>query len=173
VRVRMGQVSDFSALMNGRDVLWRGAVMLIDDHPLLGFGPRTFPAIFPLFDEMPVRGVGSWHNDWLQIYMESGLLALAAFGWLVYAVFMTGRRVVRSPSMLADDRQRALAIIISLGVLFLFGGVLDTLVGITFRILLGLFAVLSSSHADVSGPRPVDVASNTLTGPRGERGHSP
>ena len=42
VRVRLGQVSDASALLNGRDILWRGAALLIDDHPLAGFGPRTF-----------------------------------------------------------------------------------------------------------------------------------
>lgn len=99
VRVRLGQVSDASALLNGRDILWRGAALLIDDHPLAGFGPRTFRTIFPLFREMPVRGVASWHNDWLQIYMESGLIGLAAFGWLLYAAVKGGRRALRSPSL--------------------------------------------------------------------------
>ncbi len=165
VRVRVGQVNDSGALLNGRDVLLRGAIMLIDDHPLVGFGPRTFPAIFPLFDEMPVRGVGSWHNDWLQIYMESGLLGLAAFGWLVFAVFTTRRRALRSPSILAEDRQKVLALTVSLGVLFLFGGVLDTLVGITFRTLLGIFAVLAGMQTQVSAPRPADVASNISIAP--------
>ena len=153
VRVRVGQVSDASALLNGRDILWRGAALLIDDHPLVGFGPRTFQTIFPLFREMPVRGVASWHNDWLQIYMESGLIGLAAFGWLLYAAVKGGRRALRSPSLLSEERQRALALIMSVGVLFLIGGTLDTLVGITFRILLGLFAVLIGSYTRYSrGP---------------------
>ncbi|MDT8324761.1 MAG: O-antigen ligase family protein, partial [Bacteroidota bacterium] len=86
--------------MSGRDVIWRGAFMLIDERPLTGFGLRTFHQVFPLFDQAPDKGIGSWHNDYLQVYMDSGLLALLPFiailavagfmGWRNHRAWPTG-----------------------------------------------------------------------------------
>ena len=116
--------------------------MLLDKHPLFGFGPRTFEQIFPLFDVMPVRGVGSWHNDYLQVYMESGLVGLSAMLWLVVAVYRQAWRFLRcQPS--DPDRHLVLGLLFALTVVFLVGGVLDTLVGILFRVLLAMFAIVT------------------------------
>jgi O-antigen ligase len=110
---------------------------------------------------MPVRGVASWHNDWLQIYMESGLLGLAALGWLVVSVFRAGRTALRARAIQAEERRSIIALSVSLGVLFLFGGILDTLVGITFRIILGFFAVLASQPGQSMNHRAIDVHADT------------
>jgi O-antigen ligase len=142
VRFRFDQIVDFHALMNGRDVLWKGAAMLITRHPFVGFGPRTFNEIFPLFQEMPVKGVGSWHNDFLQIYMESGLMGLIALLWLISAICLWGWRIVNSPTLPRQEQCMFVSILTSFGVLFVIGGLIDTLVGIVFRVLLGLFALL-------------------------------
>jgi O-antigen ligase len=142
VRFQIGEIGDFHTLMNGRDVLWKGAAMLITRHPLVGFGPRTFNEIFPLFEAMPVRGVGSWHNDFLQVYMESGLLGLAALFWLIIAAGQWGWRMLRSPSLPPRERWMFVSLLTSFGVLLVVGGLFDTLVGITFRVFLGLFALL-------------------------------
>jgi O-antigen ligase len=144
LQFRLEQMADIGAFMTGRDVLWRGAAMLAGDHPFVGFGPRTFTSIFPLFDQMPIRGVASWHNDYLQVYMESGIMGLAPLLWLVFATFRHGRRALRSSALPEEHRRVIVPILVSLGVIFVFGGVLDTLVGILFRILLGLLAVLIS-----------------------------
>ena len=113
--------------------------MLWLDHPVVGFGPRTFTEIFPLFSEMRVRGVGCWHNDYLQVYMESGLLGLSALFWLIGAVYVHSWNVIR----VSYPRQRAMVIaLLSAVTMMLFiGGMLDLLNGILFRVLLGLLAL--------------------------------
>ncbi len=157
VRFRVVQASDSGALLTGRDVLWRGASMLLSSHPIVGFGPRTFTEIFPLPDLLPIRGVGSWHNDYLQVYMESGLLALVPLLWLIAATYRQGWRLLHSAAVPEEVRTLALALLAALSVTFLFGGMRDTLVGIEFRVLLGLFALLASSIGSGGNPVPVEL----------------
>ena len=45
--------------------------MIWDQHPILGFGTRTFNETFLLHDQLVDRGVGGWHNEYLQVYLES------------------------------------------------------------------------------------------------------
>ena len=134
--------------MEGRDTIWRGALMLIGEHPFVGFGPRTFLSVFPLFDQMTVRGVSSWHNDYLQVYMESGLLGLLPLMWLVWTVIKESRRSLGDPSLPVNTRRLIQALTLSLGTLFLISGMLETLMGITFRTVLALFAVVVSQKAE-------------------------
>jgi len=144
LRLRVEELVNIGEVTSGRDVLWRGALLLIKEHPLVGFGPRSFGSIFPLFAEMPVRGVGSWHNDYLQVYLDSGLIGLLPLLWLVVATYIHGWRSMRSSAMPPQTRRVIVSLLLSMSVVFLVGGVLDTLVGILFRILLGLFALLVS-----------------------------
>lgn len=130
--------------MAGHDIIWRGALKLIDQHPIIGFGPRTFQQIFPLFREMWVPGVSSWHNDYLQVYMESGLIGLFPLLWVVGSVYYQAWRSLRSQTLPPEERYFLIALVLSMTVVFLIGGMLDTLVGITFRVLLALFALLVS-----------------------------
>ncbi|MEW6196929.1 MAG: O-antigen ligase family protein [Bacteroidota bacterium] len=67
--------------LSDRDIIYKGAKEILFDHPVLGFGPRTFPEIFPdsLKSQLSDTGIGSWHNDFLQIYFESGILGEIAF----------------------------------------------------------------------------------------------
>lgn len=75
-----------------RDVIWRGAYLLIDKHPIFGFGPATFKEIFPLFDEIGDKGVGNWHNDFIQVYIESGLVGLVSFLYFLVSLAVHGFR---------------------------------------------------------------------------------
>ncbi len=157
VQLRFLQFLHISDFMTGRDVLWRGAGMLWDKHPIVGFGPRTFHEIFPLFDAMPIRGVGSWHNDYLQVYMESGLLGLLPQFWLVGAVIVYGWRGVRASRSSEEQYRFTLAAYFTVLMSFMIGGMLDTIVGIPLRILLGVFAqqifsLLTLPSASVSEP---------------------
>ena len=142
VRVRIEQTMDLGAFMAGRDVLWRGASLLITDHPIAGFGPRTFNSIFPLFAEMPIRGVGSWHNDYLQVYMESGLLGLLPLLWIIGATYYQCWNLFRATPLPSHTRAFVLSLLVSISAVVLLGGMLDTHVGIVFRILLGLLALM-------------------------------
>jgi O-antigen ligase len=132
--------------MSGRDVIWRGAFMLIGERPLTGFGLRTFHQVFPLFDEAPDKGIGSWHNDYLQVYMDSGVMALLPFvAILVVAGYMGWRNHRAWP---AGSLQKAVnaAVLLALGCFALAGGMLDSLLSILFRTLLAVTAVLYAAR---------------------------
>jgi O-antigen ligase len=73
-----------------RDVILKGAKMLLFDKPIIGFGPRTFIDIFPLFNELVDKGVTGWHNDFLQIYFESGIIGLLSFLLLLSVIYYKG-----------------------------------------------------------------------------------
>ncbi|MCB2206472.1 hypothetical protein KQI65_17135 [bacterium] len=139
---RFLQLLNAGSNLSGRDVIWRGAFMLIGEHPVTGFGLRTFHEIFPLFDQLIDKGVGSWHNDYLQVYMDSGLMALvpflAVFGT---ATWMGWRNWKAWPQGSLQHDLNTAAIIGLLG-FAIGGGTLDSLLSILFRTLLALIAVL-------------------------------
>ncbi len=130
---------------SGRNVLWEGARMLAGERPVLGFGPRTFARIFPLWEELPNRTYGSWHNDYIQIYMESGLVGLLALLWLIVTVYVSGYRYFRKHAPPEDHRVLAGGLLLAFSILFVVGGVFDTLVALLFRLLLAFYALLVSA----------------------------
>ncbi len=77
----------------GRLTIWKGAKSLILKKPLLGFGPRTYSTVSPF-----LKDKGSWHSDYLQIYMESGILGLASYFYLSILLFKQCIFVCRSRS---------------------------------------------------------------------------
>jgi O-antigen ligase len=70
---------DNPTYLSDRDVLYKGAKELVFKTPIFGFGPRTFHQIFPFPDEFNDKGVGGWHNDYFQIFFESGLIGLISY----------------------------------------------------------------------------------------------
>jgi len=58
---------------------------MIQDHPWTGVGPAQVKRTYPLYrvDDAPTWSVGHLHNNPLQIAVERGLPALAAYLWLV------------------------------------------------------------------------------------------
>jgi len=125
-----------------RDVLWKAAFMIGDQHPVLGFGPRTFGEIFPLRDQLADAGVGSWHNDYLQIYMESGLLGVCSLLWLLGSTFYFGVRTLKSHLLPEHLRVVLTGLLAAVAVLAVVGGMLDLLVSLLFRIILALIALI-------------------------------
>ena len=69
------------ASLSDRDILLKGTkdLFLEFKSPLLGYGPRTFKDVFPYKKMLTDKGIGSWHNDFIQIYFESGILGLGSF----------------------------------------------------------------------------------------------
>lgn len=65
--------------LSDRDVIIKGFTQIYDEHPFLGFGPRTFHEVFPITDQLADKNIGSWHNDYIQIYVESGVIELIIF----------------------------------------------------------------------------------------------
>jgi len=104
-----------------RDIIFRAAKALVFEHPVIGFGTKTFHDIFPYKDQLADKGVGSWHNDFIQIYFESGLLGLISFLLLIFSVWYFNIKFLRK---LKDD---------------------EDLKNIGFAVLLGFTALVLSS----------------------------
>ncbi len=139
---RLSEAVNFTEHASGRDVLWRGAYMLAGVHPVFGFGLRTFPLIFPLKNELTDLGTGSWHNDYVQVYMESGLVGLIAMIWFIVVLLRSAVRAFRRKALLPTEGRTCAALLIAAVVLFVVGGFLDTHVSLLFRFffaLLGLY----------------------------------
>lgn len=146
----------------GRDVIWSGAWTMIGERPLVGFGPRTFHTIFPFFDKVPDKKVGSWHNDYLQMYMESGMLGLLSFLGLMVAVFWYGWRArsrLKSDPLYGDLATGILLAMLVFYLTGLVGGfVIDPLSSLLYRFflaLLGLMYVIGGSkRSEVTPDQP-------------------
>jgi O-antigen ligase len=78
------RVEDPTALSD-RNILMEGAKAIALEHPIIGFGPRTFKNIFPFHDRISDKLIGSWHNDFIQIYFESGAAGLLSFLSIIIA----------------------------------------------------------------------------------------
>jgi len=77
--------------LSDRDIIWKGASELMLKHPLSGFGPRTFREIFPFKNEFNDKGIGAWHNEFLQVYFESGIPGLVAFLFIIFLIIYNGK----------------------------------------------------------------------------------
>ncbi len=124
--------------LSDRDIIYKGAKEILFDHPLLGFGPRTFPQIFPdsLKSQLSDTGIGSWHNDFLQIYFESGLL-----GEIIFLILLTMPFIISIKYLRKDYINKN----ILLGALFSIGGLIlsaVTSVFINSPVLSVVFAFL-------------------------------
>ncbi|MBR9977730.1 MAG: O-antigen ligase family protein [Bacteroidetes bacterium] len=148
---RFMQLIEAGSHMSGRDVLWRGAWMLIPEHPITGFGLHTFREIFPLFDVIEDKGVGSWHNDYLQVYMDSGLLALLPFLGVLVTVFVYAFRNHRRWERGSLQHDLNFAFAVMLVGFALAGGMLDSLLSILFRTGLAVIAVLYYARPPARG----------------------
>jgi putative inorganic carbon (HCO3(-)) transporter len=82
-----------------RSCLWREALQIIEDFPLLGTGINTYANIGPHY--AIVGGGGSYpHNCYLQMAAETGLLGVGAFVWVIFALFKTSLanlKIIKDP----------------------------------------------------------------------------
>jgi len=70
--------------LSDRDIIWEGASKLAFTHPIIGYGPRTFNNIFPFPERFSDKGIGAWHNQYLDMYFESGVIGLFSFIYLIF-----------------------------------------------------------------------------------------
>ncbi|MCK5833090.1 O-antigen ligase family protein [bacterium] len=66
---------------SSRIALWDGSLDLLKGLPFFGYGPKTFLDIFPksALKELLDQSVWNYHNDFIQVAIESGWLTLAVF----------------------------------------------------------------------------------------------
>lgn len=85
--IQVNQRIEAPTQLSDRDIIYKGAGEIFFTHPMLGYGPKTFSEIFPHKEDFADKGIGSWHNDLLEVYFESGFLGLAAYVLLILSVF--------------------------------------------------------------------------------------
>lgn len=61
---------------------WGGAVRIIRDHPWVGTGPGTFGSIYPKYKTAMTEEAQLVHNNFLQMWSDSGVAGFVAFAAL-------------------------------------------------------------------------------------------
>jgi putative inorganic carbon (hco3(-)) transporter len=81
---------------NFRRNVWTAVFEMIKDYPLTGIGPghNAFNKIYPLY-QLPRYTALSAYSIFLEIAVETGLIGLASFLWLLVITFNTGMLQLR------------------------------------------------------------------------------
>ncbi|MBK7379300.1 MAG: O-antigen ligase family protein [Ignavibacteriales bacterium] len=140
--IQINQRIEAPTQLSDRDIIYKGAGEILFTHPLLGYGPKTFSEIFPHREEFADKGIGSWHNDLLEVYFESGLLGLAAYLLLIFFVFFYQIRFLRREKDRVDARTIIYAVLFATAGLFLSalaaGFINSPVLSLVFALLVGV-----------------------------------
>ncbi len=127
MRARLGEIAQpYSEALRDRIVFNLVGLEMIARRPVFGVGPGRFGVEFyPAFLAMAARDSGSAfammarefngavaehaHNDWLQIWAETGGVGFAAWLWFVIVWFLTISRALLRPGLSFPDRFLMLA----------------------------------------------------------------
>ena len=88
-RERIKQSLSPTEWSSGRVELWSVGLEYAAKSPVYGFGIGSFKSLITLDmrETFPDRGVGDWHNQYLQIFIENGIIGLLAFLWFVFEFY--------------------------------------------------------------------------------------
>ncbi|MER3432475.1 MAG: putative bicarbonate transporter, IctB family [Leptolyngbya sp. ERB_1_1] len=83
--------------------VWRSVLDMIRDRPILGFGPGdlVFKRIYPLYSQARFSALSAY-SILLEVAVESGLVGLTAFLWLLLVTFNQGFLQLRRVRALGD-----------------------------------------------------------------------
>jgi hypothetical protein len=133
-----------------RTQLWKAAVRMWKEHPVLGVGPGQFRKVYPQYlpEIRPDQRLES-HNIFLEAAANTGTLGLVAMVFLLAAAAWTQLKLARSTRTPFTYRLLALALICAM-VAYVVHGVLDfflwqTGIAFTFFAELGLTAWLAKT----------------------------
>ena len=117
---------DLQAFGNiGRQQIWRANWDMVQERPLTGWGYGNYKQFRrPFYERYPqypqADRYSHAHNNFLQVWVDTGLLGLAAFDWLLWSILRQGWRAVAAQR---DEPLRSLSWGSWLGLVgFLIGG---------------------------------------------------
>jgi putative inorganic carbon (HCO3(-)) transporter len=148
-----------------RHSLWRAALDMAADRPLVGVGPGRFAALSdellrgdPLGIEAPVT-----HNAYLQVLAELGVVGAAAFGGLLVSTWCLLRRAGRQALAAGDGDGVRLAAALqgSMVAAVVTAAFLSVHLASSFWLLAALATVL----ATLTSARPLPAAATAAIGP--------
>jgi putative inorganic carbon (HCO3(-)) transporter len=93
---------------------WRGALAMIRDNPWLGVGWGAFQKAYPRYMVLGGHPVKLAHNNYLQVWAETGIVGLNAFVGLWLVFFYTFWRKLRD---VAEDNMRGIVCGLGAGII--------------------------------------------------------
>jgi O-antigen ligase len=81
--------------LEARTDYWRGAIRIIRDRPWIGTGPGTFGSIYPMYKTALTEEAAAVHNNFLEMWSDSGVLAFIAFTMLWVVAVRDSFRLAR------------------------------------------------------------------------------
>lgn len=89
------QVRSFEGRMN----IWKQSAEIVSRHPWFGVGPNNFAMQYVAYKSQDGDAVfvGRAFNSFLQIFIEKGVLGLAAYIFLLAAFFIVSHRKIKLP----------------------------------------------------------------------------
>lgn len=115
VEAGSGLMAEIAAFLQGkltlhsgsrRVAIWKYSFEMGMEHPLLGHGTGVFKQAFSIskgadYAQVSNRALDMAHNDYLQIFCESGLIGLAAYlGYLATTFFRAVKAAVKNTNVL-------------------------------------------------------------------------
>ncbi|OGX38666.1 MAG: hypothetical protein A3D87_03275 [Omnitrophica WOR_2 bacterium RIFCSPHIGHO2_02_FULL_50_17] len=67
--------------------IWRDALIMLEDRPILGHGINTFMQLFEVYRRDIGSGPTYAHNCYIQLAAETGIAGLVSFLWIVFEIF--------------------------------------------------------------------------------------
>lgn len=133
-----------------RLTLWENASKIALDHPLLGYGLNTFKSIFP--DQDLVGGhLRTWHNNYIQLFIESGLMGLLSFLYLsirIFKIFWERTKERQSNRILFELFLPLMLSIISLYISGVFASfTVEPVISLLFNSLVAIISFLGIQNA--------------------------
>lgn len=139
------------ALTSGQERMdfWRGALELIKEKPLFGYGPFSFRYAYNPIQKTFLGNSDHPHNLFLKIGVENGLLALAGFLFFLLALLMRVWRRFPVLSKIRKDRVYVLGVAAA-------GALAHSLIDYNFNFLANLmlfFMILAAIFALTAGTK--------------------
>ncbi|HKI79694.1 MAG TPA: O-antigen ligase family protein [Ignavibacteriaceae bacterium] len=138
--------------LSDRGILYNGAEYLAFKTPVFGFGPRTFHQTFPFPDEFNDKGVGGWHNDYFQVYFETGLPGLIIYLAMLVLILLKTYSLIKENKGDKFFRNNGYALLFAFVGLFLttftIGFITHVVLSIVFAFLIGLLSAFKYKKVD-------------------------
>ena len=142
--------------LTSRLIIWRSALEIIKDHPWLGIGPGLFQKYYLAyqvrFEPYLEWAVPQPHNLFLAFWLQTGLIGLIGFVWLMIIFFRQSFKKLKSL-----DIQYSILIpfLMAVMIYFLVHGLIDTPywkndLSVVFWLVIGLAIGLKNKESRLS-----------------------
>jgi len=147
-KVSFGNGESLTSMQERRD-FWEGAIFLIKEEPLFGWGPYSFRYAYNGIQQTFLGNSDHPHNVFLKIGAENGLIAMGAFILFLLTVFITVIR--RFPKL--SQKRKDFVYIISVAIIGAFvHNLIDYNLNFMANLLL-LFILLTIARSSVLGKK--------------------